>query len=766
MPDFSQPVAIAQYQNLQLHQQPPPPSADNYDEEESGAYRYPGSGVGVLPTTGLPTNGMGYPSLPLRSNSHPSIPTTTEYLISPQTIHQPSLFPSPQSATLPPSQTIPSTIYTEGGDVMQGGVKVEASPPPPQSGNTGGQPYLRVARFVGPPPVPLACTECRSRHLKCDAGTPSCSRCVTDTRDCVYVKSRRGWKGSRRRTSAQSRAGSVSGGEGGFGVMSDGGGNGTISSPSHDIAPQLRYLFLLFPRWNDERGSTSRASSQTRQASVSAASNATVSPTNSPPVSRNLPNPGPPPPNALENVRNHYRGSTNFASVHDHVPPQPTANLIQLYYAYFHSAHPFILPPAYLIKTAAAKLTQLLPVMRFIGSFYAPSAPHQSFRDAADFTLFQQNAPRNSFTVQAMLLFAIGLHADNLQERSGQVKDIAIEMALELGMNLEGFAEAAGEGDPVIEESWRRTWWELYFLDGIFAGVHQRDCFRLWSVECTVPLPCEEQEYLSSRIPPTRSLVDFDERYFSEDNRPFSSYAYRVEAVRILGQVLACGGSDNPDDPRVDSADTSLVNWMLHLPAGKKELVDKDGRVDEMLFQAHMVINAASIYLHRPKSHLAISLVPDETSCTPPTQWTTTSKPVAFHTTKAIRAADAISKLITLPTPLIKHTPFFTCIITLSAIVHLSACSWLLYGEEGFMAKERIRLSVGALKTLEDIWHVAGCVLMQVKVVSREVFALPRPEGSKGGGVLTEEEFAKLVDDEQGIELIEGAEMPLQWDGQ
>ncbi|KAF3919005.1 hypothetical protein ABW20_dc0110496 [Dactylellina cionopaga] len=330
--------------------------------------------------------------------------------------------------------------------------------------------------------------------------------------------------------------------------------------------------------------------------------------------------------------------------------------------------------------------------MRFIGSFYAPSAPHQSFRDAADFTLFQQNAPRNSFTVQAMLLFAIGLHADNLQERSGQVKDIAIDMALELGMNLEGFAEAAGEGDPVIEESWRRTWWELYFLDGIFAGVHQRDCFRLWSVECTVPLPCEEAEYLTSRIPSTRSLVDFDERYFSEDQRPFSSYAYRVEAVRILGQVLACGGSDNPDDPRVDSADSSLVNWMLHLPANKKELVDKDGKVDEMLFQAHMVINAA--------------------------------------------------------------------------IVHLSACSWLLYGEEGYMAKERIRLSVGALKTLEDIWHVAGCVLMQVKVVSREVFALPRPETSKGGGILTEEEFAKLIDEEQGLELIEGGELPLQWDGQ
>lgn len=82
------------------------------------------------------------------------------------------------------------------------------------------------------------------------------------------------------------------------------------------------------------------------------------------------------------------------------------------------------------------------------------------------------------------------------------------------------------------------------------------------------------------------------------------------------------------------------------------------------------------------------------------------------------------------------------------------------------MAKERIRLSVGALKTLENIWHVAQCVLMQVKVVSREVFSLPRPEGAKNGGVLTEDEFAKLMEEESGVELIEGEALPLQWDGQ
>ncbi|KAF3921414.1 hypothetical protein ABW21_db0201951 [Orbilia brochopaga] len=131
MPEFAQPVAIAQYQNLQLHQQPPPPSADVYDEDvDGGPHGYPGSGMGVLPT-GLPANGMGYSSLPLRSNSHPGVPTTTtEYLISPQSIPPTTLFP--QSASLAPTQTIPSSLYAD--DVMQqGSVKVEASPPPPGS---------------------------------------------------------------------------------------------------------------------------------------------------------------------------------------------------------------------------------------------------------------------------------------------------------------------------------------------------------------------------------------------------------------------------------------------------------------------------------------------------------------------------------------------------------------------------------------------------------------------------------------------------------
>lgn len=77
--------------------------------------------------------------------------------------------------------------------------------PGPEEGPQQAQ-YQRIARFVGPPPVALACTECRARHLKCDAGVPSCNRCQTDGRECSYVKSRRGWKGTRRKKAAAAAA--------------------------------------------------------------------------------------------------------------------------------------------------------------------------------------------------------------------------------------------------------------------------------------------------------------------------------------------------------------------------------------------------------------------------------------------------------------------------------------------------------------------------------------------------------------------------------
>jgi len=308
----------------------------------------------------------------------------------------------------------------------------------------------------------------------------------------------------------------------------------------------------------------------------------------------------------LETLRNQHKNSTSFPSQQE-LPNDPpaTANLMQLYYAYFHASHPFCLPPAYLIKTPVHQLTVLLPVMRYIASFFARAASTMDFCREAEMALFGSAHPpaKDPFTVQALLLFTIGLHSEGEYARAAQVKDFAVELALELGMNQKEFSECdgggggggGGGGDPgrILQESWRRTWWELYFVDGLMAGVHQRDNFKLWSVECTVPLPCEELDYAAGRIPEPHSLQEFDDRYFAAENTVFSSFAYRVEAVRILGQVLSVSMMGTPDEIRADAADASLANWGLHLPDIKKELVKgRERRVDEMLFQAHMVINA------------------------------------------------------------------------------------------------------------------------------------------------------------------------------
>lgn len=62
-------------------------------------------------------------------------------------------------------------------------------------------------------PSPLACTACRSKHLKCDALVPICSRCIEGGLHCNYTPSRRGIGGrvSRKSQNARNASGSSPG---------------------------------------------------------------------------------------------------------------------------------------------------------------------------------------------------------------------------------------------------------------------------------------------------------------------------------------------------------------------------------------------------------------------------------------------------------------------------------------------------------------------------------------------------------------------------
>ncbi|KAI9872172.1 MAG: hypothetical protein M1830_001998 [Pleopsidium flavum] len=606
----------------------------------------------------------------------------------------------------------PTTAFSNNNDSpFEMNFPLTASPPhQPLSGVTpveqqsqkGRTPYSNTGMLMAPTGAGslsrVACTECRSRHLKCDAKNPKCSRCRDAGSICIYKKSRRGWKGPGKKDR--------SGYQGDMPLSKDlpTSTSRNVDSATHEISNDLVAPLsphLLTPPFLD---------------AVQAC-------------------PGP-------------LASSPLPAIQHEKPTFIASDLSNLYYEHFHPAHPIVLPRGLLSEASKEKdLTQLHAVIWYIGSIYSPAHSTLSLLEAAGQVLISQTPLKDGFTVQALLLFAIALHSQAEQDRALQVLDDAIDIAVDIGMDRQEFASSNGEGLQCVEESWRRTWWELYVVDGMFAAIHQRETFRMLHVQSNVALPCEELDYVINKNNYTpHSLLGFQSRAFAGDEVVYSSSAYRIDAIRILGEVLAAT-DEGPSDARkrVDAADASLTSWTFDLPKSKAHLVGEGGKVDEMLFQAHMIIYA-------PRSNLAFASVQGETTCTRAVRYCVSPSAVDFHTTKAIDAANAISGLIKLPTLLLNHSPLFTCVITFAAIVHLSAYSLNSSNPEGVLTKGRIELSISALKQMREVWAIAGLVLQQVKEISREIFACLKPRELVSDGTqswtTTEEEISRLLEDD------------------
>lgn len=173
---------------------------------------------------------------------------------------------------------------------------------------------------------------------------------------------------------------------------------------------------------------------------------------------------------------------------------------IDAFYRYFHAAHPFALPRDYLLPMAKSmNLEPLLAAMRWVGSLFIENIDRNikdNFRQTA-LQLLDDNPPSNGFLVQAMMILIVGLDGNCDQDKAREILMKAESLALALQLNTRAFAAAHGRGLPVLEESWRRTWWDLFIIDGMIAGVHQVTNFALYDAPADVALPCEEYEYLS-----------------------------------------------------------------------------------------------------------------------------------------------------------------------------------------------------------------------------------------------------------------------------
>ncbi|KAL2270354.1 hypothetical protein VTJ83DRAFT_2538 [Remersonia thermophila] len=598
------------------------------------------------------------------------------------------------------------------------------------------------------PSVPSACLACRGKHLKCD-GTNPCARCIASGVECRYVPSRRGYKGPRRNTAANphKRRASSSPDYAGpddscpmlLGHHHAGGLSSLGASPVDAMAAAAAAAAaaafnpaLVFPEQSP--GSYSAASPMTN---VSLFRNPYVAMMD---------------PNALALTTTTTAGTTAAATTAAATasttgagspalqtsvvpappvqPPGPTLaeRCFDAFYHYFHAGHPFVLPRDHFLRllkdgSASPNVGLVLAAMKYIGSLYVESAgpAKATYLDDALRLCYQPGVAHDGFLVQALLLLTIGLDGQCDQAKARELLADCERFAIDIGLHKRDFAVQRGRGNPVLEESWRRTWWDLYVCDGMIAGVHRITKFLLFDVDTDVGLPCEEQQYLSGRIPSPMYLEDMEDETFSDDEREFSSFAYRIAAIRNLGRMMRMPPVTFPDDPVVDRVQSLLTNWRIHLPDTKRDDLSKNCQLDEMMFQAHFITNACTIILHQPLSQLDTSPTQAVNSCAPHRPVPAGDGGFNAHTRHTLAAAAEISKMITQAVPITSHTHFFTCVITLSSIVHLSRWAQYMIDDEAHL-RQQIRLNIGALRRLSRVWRAADTAWGQVKGVAQDIY--------------------------------------------
>ncbi|PVH81223.1 hypothetical protein DL98DRAFT_416953 [Cadophora sp. DSE1049] len=543
-----------------------------------------------------------------------------------------------------------------------------------------------------------ACIACRSRHMKCDSIEPICTRCQLYDKPCIYTKSRRG--GSHKAPPAPTTEPRTT---------------PQTQTPGSGSRPANRT-----PSVDNEN--------ETENDNISKASWETLS-----------------------NPLTLPEFSPTFSPLEPR-SKQQDVDLLASYYEFFNNAHPVVLPRRQLLarmRSNPSSLEYLLPVMHYIGSVYNPEIPSSPYLQLAESALSSPTLPIDGLSVQALTLFALARHCSDEYDIAEKYVDRAIDIALALGMNRQEWAEANGEGDAVLQESWRRTWWLLFTVDGLFATISHYCTHRLQNVEMEVDLPCEDAEYESGNIPQPHTFRHYDSREFHDQEITFSSLTYLLDAIRMLSHSMSIIHSPHePGDKALTSTDAKFVNWGLYLPHCKREIVRPDGTVDETMFFAHLVVNTYLLLLHRPTSHLPYSPFETRSKCTPPHPHTNPSpsiqRSLAMHTAKALEALSTSITLFALPGENIKHSPIATCALALAIMAQASACrlfsSGLGRGMEGrggnggrerlyTEGRDRVRLGLGALRAGVRVWGLARRSVGEVVGVARELL---EGDGNRG----------------------------------
>ncbi|CAI7669302.1 unnamed protein product [Penicillium palitans] len=550
--------------------------------------------------------------------------------------------------------------------------------------------------------APLACTECRRKHVKCDTSIPNCMRCISSGTQCQYLPSRRGLK---------RRAVHVD--------QSSSGTDMPIDLRNH--SPRAPTPLTTWEARPSEEATglptANRISSPSSSRDGAIASATSHVPASAGGMVQGIPSL----PSRQDQVPGLTSMSVEWQKERSHLSVEDDEALVNLYYANFHAAHPILVPRN--LYTLQTYPDYLKLVVHFVGSQFSSTVSSDTLFGVVTDQVSKAEAedtPGPKFhLVQAKLLFSIAIHARNEIQESTAVLAQAVSLALEIGMHKKSFPIVHGTRSALEEESMRRTWWELYVTDGFMAALQRKPSFHCHTADSDILLPCDESSYMEGSFTnEPQSIAQFDARIYSEEEIIFSSFSFRIGAVRLLARVLAIAWTHDLDEDHVKIIDSALAAWPHHLDKAKTDMCNGE---DEMLFQGHMFIQFCIMYLHFPRSDL-VATIPGAGKVIRQQQLL----PVYgrnMHGVKALVASKQIINLATLQVPVQKHTPFFICGIVFAVLVQLSACCLAgAYGNQD-QFHDRISLIIGILKTLSPSWALAKVTLRKVKRMASETLS-------------------------------------------
>jgi hypothetical protein len=575
-------------------------------------------------------------------------------------------------------------------------------------------------------PVVLACIQCRSRKIKCDSTQPACTRCKHDGKECNYQKSRRGGLDkaalARRRLRLEQEA------------------ERAQQEQAHDdqtMGAIDGYALSI--------GSSTSSGSLLYQGSVGEAGFDAIHISETPAAS----------------------GSLAFQVNND--------RLLELYFENFWPSYPIVLPLHYLQQRRTRGnhgMDELLSVLHYIGAIYAPWTSSEPYYQIVIAALNPSKLAHTAFSVQALMLLAIARYHVNSKQEGQTRLNTAISIALELRMNQKGFAQAYGEADPVLEESWRRTYYMLNIADQHLAIVSNLPIYTLANFPNMVDLPCDDADYKSGSIPPSATWSQYEGREFSGVEIVFSSIVYLYDLSKIIQSIMEMFlNTGTFAEAMLEHCDTKLAIWSSLLPACKRDLLQVDGCVDEVMFTAHMVANVTINIMHRPFSSLTVC--PEELTTqsflsatpyvTPPRQGR------AAHTARSLRAMEMQTKLLAIPCTMERHNVITMCMSAQLAVAQISACVNLLEDRSLSIARDRVRLSIGFLNAMGTFWPLGKMMAKELRHIARTQLSnnsstIPMESEPVADAEFPRDEFIWPVDPSAQIDIYSGLMLPVDWE--